>query len=703
MSRHAGRRLHAALFTGAVLAVPAAARAQETPPPSSGPAAAPAPQPLSTAGAKRVYLPADFARFAPKTAFDMLAQVPGFTIREVDQERGLGQASENVLVNGDRIANKSGGAVDELRKVAAADVVRIEIVDASSLGIAGLTGQVANVVVKSSGGHGRFEWQPTFRAHFARPYWFQGSVSYSSKLEGVDYTLSVEDQGGRGGFGGPVLITGPTGALIERRDQRFHAETDVVTAKLKLGFKGPGSAKGNLTLAGSPYRGPVSNADRRIRADGDNRSRLILSRLEGFFYDVSGDYDLALAGGRLKLIGLRHFDHEPVVQTQTLRFDRGAATTGTRFGRNSRIAETVGRAEYSWKGGRNAWQFSFERAFNALDQRGSLAALSPSGSFDPIDFAEGSGRVEEVRYEATATLSRPLGKTLDLQLVIGAEQSSLARVDGNLAPRRFFRPKGSVSLGWRPSPGWDASLKLGRRVGQIDFYDFLSQPNLAQDRRNAGNPDLVPPQSWELEGEVGRELGAWGKTRLRGYYHRIDDIVDFVPIGIDDAGVGNLPRATRFGMESISTIQFDPIGWRGAKLDATLAIERTIVRDPLTGIDRSISGNQDASIELALRHDVPHSRFAWGVQGEYSHNSRVYYPTEISRSGEGPWFVSAFVERKDFHGLTLRMSMINLLDSRHRLDRYVYDGRRTTSPMLFREYHDQLIGPIVQFSVKGSF
>ena len=59
------------------------------------------------AAAKRVYVPADFARFAPKTAYDMLAQVPSFTIRSADQERGLGQASENVLINGQRITNKS--------------------------------------------------------------------------------------------------------------------------------------------------------------------------------------------------------------------------------------------------------------------------------------------------------------------------------------------------------------------------------------------------------------------------------------------------------------------------------------------------------------------------------------------------------------------------------------------------------------------
>src|SRR4051812_11467434 len=137
---------------------------------TSAQAAAPASAPAGTVD-KRVYTPADFARFAPKTAYDMLVQVPSFTIRTADTtERGLGQASENVLINGERIANKSGGAVDQLKKVPAANVERIEIVDAASLGIAGLSGQVANIVLKAAtASSGQFDWEPSFRAHFAKP------------------------------------------------------------------------------------------------------------------------------------------------------------------------------------------------------------------------------------------------------------------------------------------------------------------------------------------------------------------------------------------------------------------------------------------------------------------------------------------------------------------------------------------------------
>lgn len=697
------RRAHASVLALAAALGASSPAAQVVAPAPSDPAAVPAPQPAITDG-KRTYTPADFARFAPKTGYDMLAQVPGFTIRVSDGERGLGQASENVLINGQRIANKSGGAVDQLRSTPAASVVRIEIVDASSLGLAGLVGQVANVVVTADrAGHGQFEWSPSFRAHYTVPDFFQGSISYSGQTGPVDYTVSLQDQSGRGGYGGPVVITGPDGVLIERRAQVFRARNDLLTLKTRFGLDGPGTSVAHLTLSVTPYWNPYANGEDRVRVDGDDRFRLTTGHLAGTYYDINVDGEAALGPGRLKLIGVRHFDHEPIVTTQRTSFLSGIPDQGVRFGRDSRIGETIGRAEYGWRGGRNTWQLTFERAFNTLDQRGTLSQLLPAGRFTPVPYPEGTGIVQEVRYEGTATWSRPLLRTVDLQLVGGVERSTLARVDGDTAPRRFVRPKGSLTLGWRPAAGWDASLKVNRRVGQIDFYDFLAQPNLTQDRQNSGNPDLVPPQSWEVEFTGGRELGRWGKSRLRVYRHFIEDIVDIVPVGIDGQGVGNLPRASRFGAESTSTIQFDPVGWTGAKLDATFGFERTRVRDPLTGAERPISGTRDAWATLNLRHDVPHSQLAWGVNASYEHYRPYFYLTEVSRNWEGPVFLDVFVEHKDVFGLTVRATAANVINARHRVDRFAYDGFRTTRPLLFREQHDQLIGPIFQLSVSGTF
>ncbi len=634
----------------------------------------------------------------------MLVQVPGFTIRGADQERGLGQASENVLINGERIANKSGGALDELRKVSATSVDRIEIVEAASTGIAGLSGQVANVIVKADRkSSGQFEWNPDVRAHYAKPNLFKGNASYTGELGPVDYTLSIKNDAGRGAFGGPIVISNALGDVIETRDELLHGESDSLNFSTKFTFDAPGSSVGNLTLAYTPYWSPTYIRDRRIRADGDNRTRVTRFKADGWYYDVNADYEFALGPGRFKLIGVRHFEDEPRTTTQVTAFDSGAPDQGLRLVRNSHIAETVGRAEYGWKMGSNDLQVTVERAFNSLDQKGQLFDLLPDGEFDEVEFPGGTGKVVETRYEAIGTWSRPLASNLDIQVAAGGEHSTLERVDGDVGPRKFFRPKGSINLGWRPSAGWDASLKLRRRVGQISFYDFLEQPNLQQDRVNAGNPDLVPPQSWELESEVGRDFGAWGKTRLKAHYHRVEDIIDVIPLAGNGEGVGNLPKAKRWGLESINTIQLDPMGLAGVKVDATLGFQRTSVKDPLTGDNRPISGTRDFWTSMVLRHDIAGTKLAWGAYADYNHYDKYFRLTEVFSSSEGPWWTGVYVEHKDVMGLTVRASVDNLLNARHLEYREIYAGRRNVTSIVQTQNADQLIGPIFSLRVRGNF
>jgi hypothetical protein len=273
---------HPWLLAGAALIVPTAALAQTSPPPSD-PNVAPAPVATPVA-AKRVYTAADFARFAPKTAYDMLVQVPSFTIRTADEsQRGLGQASENVLINGERIANKSGGAIDQLRRTPARNVDRIEIVDAASLGIAGLQGQVANVILKKdSKSSGQFEYNPSFRAHYAKPEFLAGLLSYSGREGPVDYTLSVQNQPGRGAFGGPIRIFDRDHVLTETRTEIYHSEYDRAKIQGKFGLDGPGSSVGNLTLAYTPYWNPGLYRDTRHNlitgADSARRITIDLDR-----------------------------------------------------------------------------------------------------------------------------------------------------------------------------------------------------------------------------------------------------------------------------------------------------------------------------------------------------------------------------------------------------------------------------------------
>lgn len=691
------------LLAGTASVISTAAFAQATG--TSDSVAAPPPVATRVTPEKRVYTLADFARFAPKTAYDMLTQVPGFTIQGVDTSvRGLGQASENVLINGQRVANKLG-AVDQLQRTPAASVDRIEITDAASFGIAGLTGQVANVILKATKkSSGQFEYDASARAHYAKPELLGGSVSYSGQEGPVDYTLSLANGFGRGGLGGPILIFDRNHVLTETRNEAYHSEYEQANMQAKFGIDGPGSSVGNLILGYAPYWNPSHLSDSRVEADGELRSRTDVKSANGYVADVNGDYEFALGPGRLKLIGLLHWEHNPLLDTQILRFDStGADPQGDRFDRQQHTLEAIGRAEYHWRTGKNDWQVSFERAFNSLDQVGRLFDLDPDGEFVEVPFPTGTGKVQEIRYEGLATFSRPLSSKVDVQVAAGAESSTLGLVGGAEPPRKYFRPKGSIVLGWHPDKTWDISLKLRRRVGQIDFADFLSQAILTENRTNAGNVNLVPPQSWEVETDFAHDLGRWGKTDLTLHYYDVSDIIDFIRIGEDGEGVGNLPHADRLGFQSTSTLLLDPLGWTGAKIDATLAAEWTRVRDPLTGRPRPISGIQDRWGSLQLRDDIPHTPFAWSVYVQYRHYVTNYLLTEIDQTLDLPWIAGFYVEDKDVHGMTVRFSVDNVFNGRHLEYRTVYDGFRDTAPIAFIENHNELVGPIFSLSVKGNF
>ena len=186
------------------------------------------------------------------------------------------------------------------------------------------------------------------------------------------------------------------------------------------------------------------------------------------------------------------------------------------------------------------------------------------------------------------------------------------------------------------------------------------------------------------------------------YYQRIDDIVDTIPIGEFGESPGNIDRATVRGVEWKGTLHGDPFGWRGGKLDLRVQFEDSDVIDPLTGEHRPISNNLKELAELSLRHDIPDTPWAWGTDLNYSFYARDYRLTEVGRLWEGPVWGTLYVERKDFHGLTARVSLGNMFAARSMWDRTVYVDRRT-GPVDFIEDRDRRIGPILSLTLSGKF
>ena len=500
------------LASGAVLLPAVPAHAQEV---ESGDA--PPPVPVVQAGTEgaKIYTPADFARFAPRNALDMLRQVPGFALQRADQQRGLGDAGGNVLINGRRISGKSNDAAAELGRIPARNVTRIEIVDGATLNIPGLSGQVANVIAKIGGRSGQFAWRPEFRPSPAGPLLLRGEASVSGSTGPIGYTIGLRNDAFRFGGSGPNLVFGPGGAIIETRSDRVSVGADRPKFSGNFKYQGPAGSIGNLNL--SYGRSFFENNERSARgALGEvDRVRRVRSTERDYSYEVAGDYEFGLGPGRLKLIGIHQFEHSPFDTRAITAFFSDAPDVGNRFTRVADESESIARAEYRWKAGVADWQVSAEGALNSLDNVSGLFTLLPSGEFRQIALPGGSARVQEERAEVRATYGRPLSSSVTVQASLGAEYSNLGLSSAGGSSRSFYRPKGYLSAAWKASPRLDVNAKLERKVGQLNFSDFLASENLQNENSNAGNPDLVPPQSWEVDLSGTRNLGRYGSTTPR--------------------------------------------------------------------------------------------------------------------------------------------------------------------------------------------
>ena len=697
------RRSFRLLTCAALLCGYSPAIAQDAQTANDGETVSASPADTSASEARQQFEPAFFERFAPRSALDMVNQIPGFILQSGNDGRGLGQANENILINGERLSGKSDSARDQLGRIPADRVVRIELVDGITLDVPGLTGQVANIIVGSGGLSGQFTWEGGFRTTAVDPEWYGGEVSLSGNSGALRYTLALENNNNRFGATGPIVITDADGTVIENTRNVFTGAFDYPRISANLGYDFGGDVLANLNLTAARTFFNRLESETRTLANGEILLRENRSGGGTPDYEISADIEFPFAGGQLKLIGLEAYDEDVSINTVIDRPLDSDTATGSRFRSDGGSGERIGRAEYRWKMLSGDWQLAGKAAFNRLDRVSRLFDLQADGSFAEIAFPGGTGGVREDRYEAILSFNRPLAKGLSLQASLGGEYSTLRQTGTAANSRSFRRPKGSVSLAWQPSNRFDISLELLREVGQLSFGDFLARVNLDNGNADAGNNELVPQQAWGVDLEINRSFGALGSTTLTFEQRWIEDYIDRIPLPGGVESRGNIDTARSTEIDWNTTLRLDGLGIAGGQLDIEAQLFNSRVRDPFDGRPRDFSRAVDRDLEVDFRHDIPQTPFAYGAGLNYSRRMPSLRQSEISLEYEGPTFVSMFVEHKDVLGLTLRASYANIFGGREREIRTVFDGPRTDGQIAFVENRNLRIGPIFRFSVSGSF
>ena len=653
---------------------------------------------------RQTYLPSDFAQFAPRSALDLVQQVPGFSIEEGGGDRGFGQADTNVLINGRRISGKSNGPKRALQRLSLDSVVRLEVLDGASLDIGGLSGQVVNVItVSKSHISGRYRYKPRARptGNSSEARFREFTVALTGGSNKSEWTLSVDNKNSAFSDSGYEVVSDPIGTVTDMRFEKSRRLFDKPSLSGSYSTETKSGAVFNLIAELNGNYTQRSEKSERLTGSREANTRLLKQSEDEYNFEIGTDYDFALGEGRLKLLGLHRFASNPTTDRTSVSYLNSIAD-GSVFRRQANQAESILRAEFAFSAFDSQWRWSLEGTENYLDIDSQLDNLDAQGVLSPVDFDGASARVEETRAESTLNVSKRLSEQVTFQATLGAEYSEIRQTGSSDVTRDFVRPKGFVAINYRPTDILFLSAKLERLVDQLTFSSFIASVDVNLERTNGSNIDLVPPQMWNFEVEAQQSVGNIGNVTLKLWYNDIEDIVDQIPIESGGQAFGNIDRAKRYGGFLKSTFLGDSISWEGARADVQFGYGNSEVTDPILGSTRKISREWYKHYKIAIRQDFLNTSWALGASIDYSELAPDVRIDEVSFYNKTRGTFDVYLENKNVNGLTVRATIENVLGAENRFRRTVY-ADRLANEILFSERFSRSFGFAYTLTIEGSF
>lgn len=642
------------------------------------------------------YDAAFFASFAPRTAFDMISRLPGFSLQEGNFVRGLSGGGGNVFVNGARPVTKDVSLEDYLRRLPAASVARIEIVDGSAMGLdaAGFR-LVANVVLRtdsqtsgvatlralgttagSAGVSGQVSWQGTI-AGFALNLGGEYGITNLNRISGIQ---TVRNTGG---------IGDADGSIDESRANRLTASNVSIARTL-------GRLKTTATWSRreNPFRRDAVFSARPVDAAAPAYADIEQYRYRDRSNEGSLTNEATFGKHKLKLV---------LLGSQTRTFDDSFATvapigqpsSGSAFRQDQTQTEFIVRGAWNASFGTLETSLALENAYNTLRARTLFESVPPRVSPDR-DFA----RVSELRRTIELGAVWPFAKHWTLNGVVARETSRVAVFAPSQARNTYSFVRGRLVANWQAAKILTVSGQFERTVGQLEFSDFVGAQQLFDGSSTVTNTQLRPSQTdtTSLTFDLRPKIG--GGLNLKLARSKLRDVVDTIPTGNGQQGVGNIASATELSLEVSATVPLKAI-WRGAELAFSGRWRDTRVTDPFNAQARPLQGELGDPLRIELRRAVnPHLNYGIVFNGPYRD---FIFRREL---------MSEFRETSSF-GLYIEQTIDSRLKARFAVDRLggrqfnrvltIYDGLRGASPIAQVERRRRDDAPLLQLRLERSF
>ena len=300
-------------------------------------------------------------------------------------------------------------------------------------------------------------------------------------------------------------------------------------------------------------------------ATGPVRDDQLEQNYRNDIYEISGDVTRPFGQGAVKLVLLGNRRERENFDSNYNRLN-DATIGGFEQTQVSRYDEAIGRISVTQPDILGfSTELGAELAYNQLDNSTILVLLGPGGAQAPVALPIGTAQVGEWRTESYVNFGRAIAPGLRFDATLAYEASNLT-VSGDATEQRslqFFKP--GLTLDWKGGDGWHVQASARREVAQLNFFDFLSSAELANDRVNGGNANLVPQRSWEMRLTVDRPVLGKGLIKLDLGHDSVSALQDRIltPDGFD--APGNLGTGTRNFANVTFDAPLDSLGLRAVR------------------------------------------------------------------------------------------------------------------------------------------
>ena len=645
-----------------------------------------------------IYTADSFSQYNPITASDMLDRIPGISLRGGGPgsgrgDRGLGTGG-NLLINGQRIAGKGNSARDQLDRITAAEVERIEIIRDTSgaLNVRGAS-EVINVILLASQSRSSTTVELVNRLNHDDTLETGGSVAWSKQVGNFQALVNLEARPNYENRDNREVRLGPdnevVGTLFETniRDQQENTLSSNMSYSL-----GDHRMQLNALIREGDHPRPVrrdfvdftdAGLVNRIEEEDVNR--------EESNWEVGGDYEFSFDdGSRLSVLFVANNEIRNNVRE---RYSANPAEEG--LSKNLFIDSRQERQEFIIQGNYNfsitetqSLRVGIESADTQLDSSlligsssGSEPASASVGGLSPLLSVSNPGtKVQEIRYEGFAFHNWTLSDRSSLESSLVYETSEISQTGAVNKTRdfQFWRPSFDYRFNITENFRFRGTVK--RSVSQLSFSSFAATTNEEDRDLNAlaGNPELEPQTSWDYEGQLEYRLpNDGGVISSNISYSDIDNYIGRINATIDPneplSATGNVAPAKRWAMFNRASIRLNSLNLPNAILGVTLGLFDSEIIDPFLKTKQRIGGRGFAGINfrhditsLGLSYGIDYSHSIWG--GNYDIDIKTITRNDRERS------LDLFVSKVWFEDWTFRLESDNTLGASRCRYRQRFDG-----------------------------